>query len=373
MCIGGRDPTTLITPNKAMSFKYFRPTFRKVTTTQKAPAFKNTASAERFADLIDASDILANHSVKKHLPEVNFEDRGHSVLKESGVTRGHSILENSFSEKLSCRDSILGGAGKQNESQFGEDGARAAGAFGKGMAGKGGSNSDSGLGPEMNFTVEEVNAYMAGYEEGKEDAGVDAYTEGYQHGRARGGSSDDSEEIDQSTPTETSNTTTREDVGAVGELLAVAGTVLMLAPEPLVTKAGAALLMYGLSTKTALAIEELSDRPAPDDNGGSEGGFMTWKLQDKLSNGFKNAKDPIINPSDDNQGGGVLTATEADLRNAKDPATNWGDENYNNFVGTIEMNVGEISLKDTATNWGDNYTSTTANVVDTVFAVQDVF
>ena len=104
---------------------------------------------------------------------------------------------------------------------------------------------------------------------------------------------------------------------------------------------------------------------------------MTQKMQDQLSNGFKNAKDPIINPSDDNQGGGGLTATELEemedgLRNAKDPATNWGDENYNNFVGTIEMNVGEISLKDTATNWGDNYTSTTANVVDTVFSVQAV-
>ena len=71
---------------------------------------------------------------------------------------------------------------------------------------------------------------------------------------------------------------------------------------------------------------------------------MTWKLQDQLSNGFKNAKDPITNPYNDN-----------------------------NFMGAIEMNVGEISLKAPATNWGDNYTSTTANVVDTVFIVQDVF
>ena len=105
---------------------------------------------------------------------------------------------------------------------------------------------------------------------------------------------------------------------------------------------------------------------------------MTWKLQDQLSNGLKNAKDPITNPYNENQGGGVLTATElkemeSDLRNAKDPATNWGDENYNNSIGAIEMNVGEISLKAPATNWGDNYTSTTANVVDTVFTVQDVF
>ena len=120
-----------------------------------------------------------------------------------------------------------------------------------------------------------------------------------------------------------------------------------------------------------------SSRPGPDDNGGSEGGFMTWKLQDQLSNGFKNAKDPIINPYNDNQGGGGLTATEleemeAEMRKVKDPATNWGDDNYNNFVGTIEMNVGEISRKDPFTNWGDNYTSTTANVVDTVFSVQAV-
>ena len=64
---------------------------------------------------------------------------------------------------------------------------------------------------------------------------------------------------------------------------------------------------------------------------------------------------------------------EADLRNAKDPATNWGDDTYNNFMGAVEMNVGQLRLKDTATNWGDNYSTATANVVDTVFTPQDVF
>ena len=346
MCIGGRDPTTPITPNKAMSFKYFRPTLRKVTTTQKAPAFKNTASAERFADLIDASDILTNHSVEKHLSAVNFDDHGHSILKESGLTRGHSIIETSFGDQLAGRDSILGGFGKHIEPQFGADGARAAGSFGKGMAGNDGD--------EAQMVVE------------------------------------NSDGTTQTAPADdpiTANT----DSGAktvLGLVWAFITTLKGGMPGPGMvmsyTKA-ADSTVRGMSDTKNVVIRasqgspewdpnhpsNKSNRPGPDDNGGSEGGFMTWKLQDKLSNGFKNAKDPIINPSDDNQGGGVLTATEADLRNAKDPATNWGDENYNNFVGTIEMNVGEISLKDTATNWGDNYTSTTANVVDTVFAVQD--
>ena len=75
---------------------------------------------------------------------------------------------------------------------------------------------------------------------------------------------------------------------------------------------------------------------------------MTWKLQTQLSNGLKNAKDPITNPYNEDKGGGVLTATElkemiSDLRNAKDPAT----------------------------NWGDNYTSTMANICDCVLTVQD--
>jgi hypothetical protein len=64
---------------------------------------------------------------------------------------------------------------------------------------------------------------------------------------------------------------------------------------------------------------------------------------------------------------------EADLRNAKDPATNWGDDTYNNFMGAIEMNIGEISLKAPATNWGDNDTSNSDNVVDTLFTVQNDF
>ena len=368
VCIGGRDSTTLITPNQAMSFKYFRPTLRKVTTTQKAPAFKNTASAERFIDHTKAADILTNHSVKKHLAEVNFEDHGHSVLKESGVTRGHSVLQNSFSEKLSGRDSILGGAGKQNESQFGEDGLRAAGSFGKGMAGEDlsgfGTGNPIGDAVGCGLGVAATSAAVAGttFTAGgltplaTASAGATGLACGRTAIRVVGAIidwfSDDEEQPANNETTPPASSGSDSGGGSTG----------------------------GQTSPEAPMSEPAnpSGRPGPDDNGGSEGGFMTWKLQDQLSGGFKNAKDPIINPSDDNQGGGVLTATElkemeAELRNAKDPATNWGDENYNNFVGNIEMNVGEISLKNTATNWGDNYTSTTANVVDTVFTVQDVF
>ena len=103
---------------------------------------------------------------------------------------------------------------------------------------------------------------------------------------------------------------------------------------------------------------------------------MTLKLQAQLSNGLKNAKDPITNPYNEDKGGGVLTATElkemmSDLRNAKDPATNWGDDTYNKFMDVIEMNIGEISLKNPATNWGENYTSTMANICDCVLTIQD--
>ena len=362
-----------------MSFKYFRPTVRKVTTTQKAPAFKNTASAERFADLLDASDILTNNSVEKHLAEVNLDDHGHSILKESGLTRGHSIIETSFGDQLAGRDSILGGFGKHIEPRFSEDGLRSAVGFAKGMAGKEGSDSDAG----MTFTKEEVDAFEAGYEAGKEDAGVDAYTEGYQDGRARGGSSGGPEESDQSTATEdqvTSVDETNSQQDGMNQLYANTLCALSLLGAGMTGPGGPALAFKILAVCTAYNAGKTLKvfRPGPDDNGGSEGGFMTWKLQDQLSNGLQNAKDPITNPYNENQGGGVLTATElkemeADLRNAKDPATNWGDDTYNNFMGAIEMNVGEISLKAPATNWGDNYTSTTANVVDTVFAVQDVF
>ena len=352
MCIGGRDPTTLITPNKAMSFKYFRPTLRKVTTTQKAPAFKNPASAERFIDHAKAADILINHSVKKHLAEVKFEDHGHSVLKESGVTRGHSVLQDSFSDKLSGRDSILGGAGKQNESQFGEDGARAAGEFGKGMAGSDGC-------PRILQTVYWALA-----------VGVSRYSK--EAGAAMGG-------LEATTGTVNE---TAEKLCKIGQDYADAkakekrDAAAEKVRNPATTTPEQERTQQEENQKNI--VDNKVQRPGPDDNGGGEGGFMTWKLQDQLSNGIKNAKDPIINPSDDNQGGGVLTATELKemedgLRNAKDPATNWGDDTYNNFMGAIEMNVGEISLKAPATNWGDNYTSTTANVVDTVFAVQDVF
>lgn len=360
-----------------MSFKYFRPTVRKVSTTPKAPAFKNTATAERFADLLDASDILANHSVEKHLAEVNFDDHGHSILKESGLTRGHSIIETSFGDQLAGRDSILGGFGKHIEPQFGADGARAAGAFGKGMAASDGNDNTSST--EMTITDSSGT-----YNESSLDNGEDTYT------------GDVSDPLD--------GIIGGALVGAAKHVIASAATATAVAPG-LVTAVVVSATIGGLITYTNDAVETLtpvggvegvvndafegtafdssqpghnySQRPGGDDSVGGEVTLMAWKLQEKLSNGFKNAKDPIINPSDDNQGGGVLTATElkemeADLRNAKDPATNWGDDTYNNFMGAIEMNVGEISLKAPATNWGDNYTSTTANVVETVFAtVQD--
>jgi len=339
VCIGGRDPTTLITPLKPMSFKYFRPTLRKVTTTQKAPAYKNTASAERLADLIDATDILSNHSIEKHLAEANFEDHGHSILKESGLTRGHSILETSFGDQLAGRDSILGDAGKQNETQFGEEGLRSAGKFGKGMAGnedKYGGRSLEDAFSGNGYAVANYNALDRKCEENPEACNTHA--------------KDQMECLAKDTENQLNEANGRP-------------------TKPLPPKC---------TGGDNPAPASNGGRPAPDDNGGGEGGFMTWKLQDQLSNGLKNAKDTITNPYNENQGGGVLTATElkemeSDLRNAKDPATNWGDENYNNSIGAIEMNVGEISLKAPATNWGDNYTSTTANVVDTVFTVQDVF
>ena len=103
-------------------------------------------------------------------------------------------------------------------------------------------------------------------------------------------------------------------------------------------------------------------RPAPDDNDGGVITFMTWKLQDQLSNGLNNVKDPITNPNGEDLGGGYLSDAdliemEPNLRNAKVPATNWGDESCNKFVGTIEMNQADILMKETATNWGNNCTS----------------
>ena len=119
-------------------------------------------------------------------------------------------------------------------------------------------------------------------------------------------------------------------------------------------------------------------RSAPDDNDGGVITFMTWKLQDQLSNGLNNVKDPITNPNGDDLGSGYLSDADliqmgADLRNAKDSATNWGDDTYNNCMGAVELNFGEISLKAPATNWGDNDTSNSDNVVDTLFTVPNDF
>ena len=354
MCIGGSDPTTLITPNKAMSFKYFRPTLRKVTTTQKAPAFKNTASAERFADLIDASDILTNHSVEKHLSEVNFDDHGHSILKESGLTRGHSIIETSFGDQLAGRDSILGGAGKQNEPQFGEDGARAAGEFGKGMAASDGDE------PQIVVENSDGTTKTAPADEpitANESDLVDFFEKLF--GLARAGNSALSGKLPGP---------------AIGKVCVDAITTPIVKMND--TKNVIIRAMPGTAWDPKHPVNN-SNRPGPDDNGGGEGGFMTWKLQDQLSKGPKGVKDPITNPNTDDLGGDYLNSpfrpNETDPRNAKDPCTNWGDDYFNSLVATKEMDRGAVSLKETCTNWGDNYTSTTADVVDTVFAVQDVF
>ena len=431
-----------------MTFK-FRSSFRKVTTTQKAPVFKNTASAERFIDHANAADILANHSVKKHLADVNFEDHGHSVLKESGLTRGHSVLQNSFSEKLSGSDSILGGAGKQNESQFGEDGLSSAGAFGKGMAGetfeenwedtkqsitntvgwtaktlvsdavstaagagiagwvakakkstpagyvlgvvagslaKGLAGEVSGEAAEKKVKEVVKGAFDFADEQGK-DAGDALWdlTEWFKdlfkpnEGDTAKPNEEDTEGSGGNGGTEEAdNQNQGGEQGASGSSEENTDNGEDGSDDEDGNNGGQSGDSGNSNQEEGQGeLTETDDsRPAPDDNGGGEGGFMTQKMQDQLSNGFKNAKDPIINPYNDNQSGGGLTATEleemeAEMRKAKDPATNWGDDNYNNFVGTIEMNVGEISLKNPATNWGENYTSTMANICDCVLTIQD--
>ena len=323
-----------------MSFKYFRHTLRKVNTTQKAPAAKNTTSTEHLADLIDGSDILTNNSVEQHLADINIDDQGHSILQESGLTSGHSILENSFSDQLAGHDSILGGAGKKNESQFGEDGARTAGEFGKGMAG----NDDKYGGRSLEDAVS-ANAFAAG------------------RYNSLGRKCKENPEA--------CNTHAKDQM----ECLAKDAKNQLEEANGRPTKP----LPPKCTGEDNPAPADDSGRPGVDDNnGGDAGGFMTWKLQDQLSNGLKNDKDPITNPNGDDLGSGYLSDAdliqmESDLRNAKDPATNWGDDTYNNFMGAVEMNIGEISLKAPATNWGDNDTSNSDNVVDTLFTVQNDF
>jgi hypothetical protein len=160
-------------------------------------------------------------------------------------------LKNSFSEKLSGRDSILGGAGKQNESQFGEDGLRSAGAFGKGMAA-----SD---GDEPQIVVENSDGTTQTAPADEPITGdVDSPLVGVIAGAL---------------------------TGAAGDVIAKAATVSTVAP--------------GLVTAVVVG-----QRPGVDDNNGGEGGFMTWKLQDQLSNGLNNVKDPITNPNGDHLGSG---------------------------------------------------------------------
>ena len=340
-----------------MSFKYFRHTLRRVNTTQKAPAAKNTTSTERLADLIDGSDIRKNNSVEKHLAEVIIDDHGHSILKESGLTRGHSILESSSTTSIASLESFLDHKGEQSEDQFGEDGLSAAGGFGRGMA------------------SEEPPVMVVEGSDGKETSPQDDVITG-------DGKQEAKEEV---------NT-----VSTLGGLLKDFVSTLsggMPGPSMLKSYAKAAIVTVDTMSDTKTKIEKAMDgtswdpnhpsnqnanRPGVDDNNGGEGGFMTWKLQDQLSNGLNNVKDPITNPNGDDFGSGYLSDSDLiqmgdDLRNAKDPATNWGDDTYNNFMGAVEMNIGEISLKAPATNWGDNDTSNSDNVVDTLFTVQNDF
>ncbi|WP_413743819.1 hypothetical protein [Synechococcus sp. MIT S9451] len=363
-----------------MSFKYFRPTLRKVTTTQKAPAYKNTASAERLADLIDATDILSNHSIEKHLAEVNFEDHGHSILKESGLTRGHSIIETSFGDQLAGRDSILGGAGKQNESQFSESGLRGSGAFGKGMASSPENSptrnaetvaevvlsTDDGIAGKFSTVISVVSALTKDTAHERNQGLVGVVGSGIVGGPAGVVAEKIGTEIEKKIASKA-----LEDIEILKEgicgVYGLPDCVISeernpgsrIQTEQEMRNTPSPWNPANQCTEDSTNNGTNDGRPAPDDDGGSEGGFMTWKLQDQLSNGFKNAKDPITNPYNENQGGGILTATElqemeADLRNAKDPATNWGDENYNNVISAIDLNVGELSLKDPCTNWGDN-------------------
>ncbi len=321
-----------------MSFKYFRPTLRNVTTTKKVPAFKNTASTEHQADLTNTSEILTNHSVGKHLADVNFGDHGHSILKESGLNRGHSILESSFGDRLAGRDSILGGIGKQNDGQFGSDSLRSAGDFGKGMAG----NDDKYGGRSL------------------EDAfSGNAYAVVRLNHLVRQCNKDP----------EACNENAKDQM----ECLAIDTSNQLNEANDRPTKP----VPPKCTGEDNPAPANNSGRPAPDDNGGGEGGFMTWKLQDQLSNGLKNAKDPIINPNGEDLGGGYLSDSqlkqmESDLRNAKNPATNWGEEHYDNFNGTVVMDRMAVSLKAPATNWGNDYTST-VEVIETMFTTPDVF
>ena len=307
-----------------MSFKYFRHTLRKVTTTPKAPAAKNTTSTKHLADLIDVSDILTNKSVEQHLADFNFDDHGHAILKESGLTRGHSILDSSGTTKIASLESFLGHKGEQSENQFGADGLSAAGGFGRGMA----ANTDAAE------CVAVTEAIIRGLEQQCE---------------------------------ENPDLCDEQSRAQVLELNNECADQRRKENEKILDR------YYGANPKND------TGRPLDDvHSGNNSGGFMTWKLQDQLSNGLKNAKDPITNPNGDDLGSGYLSDSdlvqmEADLRNAKDPATNWGDDTYNNFMGAIEMNVGEISLKAPCTNWGDNDTSNSDNVVDTLFTVPNDF
>ena len=314
-----------------MSFKYFRPTVLNIKNVRKAPAFKNTASAsdaarvDKFQDHFDANNLEGRMS--------KFDlDRGHSVLKESGLTRSHSILETSFGDKLAGRDSNLGDTGKQNESQFGEDGLRSAGELGKGMAG------------------EDLTGFGTG------DPITDVVTCGVGIPATAGAVA-----------------ATPASAGALGPVATITAGTTGLACLRTVIRI---FEWWSADDEKESANNEPTDdssRPGVDDNGG--GGTLDARGGEKLSQGLN--KDPIINPNGEDLGGGYLSDSqlkqmESDLRNAKDPATNWGEEHYDNFNGTVVMDRMAVSLKAPATNWGNDYTST-VEVIETMITAPDVF
>ena len=331
MYIGGGDPKdTNHTPFKAMTFRVRKITAHRYSSNTKT--ITNTNTPQTFVRSINANHLKESNAVEGKNADFKLKERGYSLYDSVSSDRGYSVINgfDGFNADGMERLQAFLGSGKSSvsSSQFGKDSLRSAGANGKGMASAG---SDSSSGPDFTCLI-------IGTTVGRSVPHPAA-------GPMAGGLCIVAQWIDsQASENPVQYETTPE---------------------------------QDKEQKVAI-VDAKVGRPAPDDNGDGEGRFMTWKLQDQLSGGFKNAKDPIINPNRDGQGGGVLTASElqemmSDLRNAKDPATNWGDDTYVNFVGTIEMNNGELSLKDPATNWGDNFTSSAANVVATVYTVQDVF
>jgi hypothetical protein len=329
-----------------MSFKFFRPTVLNIKNVNRAPAFKNTASASHAARVDKFQDHFDSNNVEGRSSTFDL-DRGYSVFKESGESRGHSILESSFGDKLAGRDSILSGGYHQNESQFGEDGLRSAGEFGKGMAGNDGC-------PRILQTT-----YWA--------IAVAVATFNPKAATAMGGAEATTGKVNETAEKLCKIGQDYADAIAKEERDAAAEKVR----NPETTTPDQEQTQQAENQKNI--VDNKVQRPGVDDNGG--GGTLDARGWEKLSQGLN--KDPIINPNGEDLGGGYLSDSqlkqmESDLRNAKDPATNWGEEHYDNFNGTVVMDRVAVSLKAPATNWGNDYTST-VEVIETMITAPDVF